>query len=121
MLFDHTKTQPAPGEQNPSIPRRVRSLLTYGAIFALISASTASMMLCPCDSVGVRDHYAITLVAVAAVFGIAASFLVYRRMHRDTGVTAFLRAVGAVVIVGVAVFAELSVAMYVVGWLARPR
>jgi len=121
MLFDHTKTQPAPHEQNSQIPPRARTFLIYGAILALISASTASMMLCPCDSVGIRDHYAIALVAVAALFGLAASFLVFRRLRRDTGVTAFLRAVGAVVLVGLAVFAELSAAMYAVAWLARPR
>lgn len=121
MLFDRNNAQQAPETQNARIPPRARSLLIYGAIFALISASTASMMMCPCDSVGIRDHHAIALVAVAALFGIAASFLVYRRMRRDTGVTGFLRAIGALAVVGLAVFAELSAAMYAVAWLARPR
>jgi hypothetical protein len=121
MLFDRNNAQQAPEVQNARIPPQIRQLLIYGAIFSLISASTASMMLCPCDSVGIRDHHAITLVAVAALLGIAASFMVYRRMRRDTGVTAFLRVAGAVAIVGLAVFAELSLAMYVVAWLARPR
>ena len=79
------------------------------------------MKLYPCDSVGLHDHYAISLVAVAAVFGIAAAFLVYRRMRRDSGATAFLRVVGAIAVVGFGVYAELLAAMYVVAWLARPR
>lgn len=121
MLFDQTKPAHTPETAHSRITARATSLLSYAAILALISASTATMMLCPCDSVGFHDPYAVSLVGIAALFGIAAAFLIYRRMRRDAGATAFLRAVGALAIVGVAVFAELSAAMYVVAWLARPR
>jgi len=121
MLFDNTKSLQPSGSHHSRLLPRARSLLSYVAIVALISASTATMMLCPCDSVGIHDHHAISLVAVAAIFGIAAAFLVYRQMRRDSGVTVFLRAVGAVAVVGFCVYAELFAAMYVVAWLARPR
>ena len=121
MLFDHTKPFQPPKSHHSRLSPRARSLLSYSAIVVLISASTVTMMLCPCDSVGIHDHHAISLVAVAAVFGIAAAFLVYRRMRRDSGVTVFLRAVGAIAFVGFCVYVELSAAMYVVAWLARPR
>lgn len=93
----------------------------YAAIFALISAATAVMLLCPCDSVGIHDHYAISLLALAALFGIAAAVLLYRRMKSDTGITGFLRAVIAMAVVGVSIYIELFAAMEVVAWLARPR
>jgi len=121
MLFDESNRRHAAETQDSQTPRRARILLIYAAIFALISAATAAMMLCPCDSVGIHDHYAISLVAIAALFGIAAAFLVYRLMRRDTGATAFLKALGALAIVACALFAELTAAMYAVAWLARPR
>jgi drug/metabolite transporter superfamily protein YnfA len=76
------------------------------------------MMLCPCDVVGIHSHYALSLVALAAFFGIAAAYLVYGRMRRDSGITEFLKAVIALAIVGVSVYVELFVAMEIVAWMA---
>jgi drug/metabolite transporter superfamily protein YnfA len=104
----------------PASSRKQR-WISYGAIFCLISASTAVMMLCPCDVVGIHRHYAVSLVALAFLFGIAAAYLVYRRMRRDSGITPFLRAVIALAIVGVSVYAELFVAMEIVAWMAGGR
>jgi O-antigen/teichoic acid export membrane protein len=119
MFFDW-QDPPAASEAPPSRLRARTSVrLSYAAIIALISASTGVLMLCPCDSVGIRDHYAIFLVALSAFFGLAAAFLVYRRMQRDSGTTAFLKAIGAIAIVAFAVYAELFAAMEAVAWLAR--
>ncbi len=79
------------------------------------------MMLCPCDTVGIHDYNAISLMALAALFGIAAAFILYRRMNRNSGITGFLRAVIALAIVGVSVYVELFVAQEVVAWLAGRR
>jgi hypothetical protein len=87
-------------------------------IFLLTLASTGSMMLCPCDTVSLRDHYAISLVAVAALFAIAATVVLYRRMSRDSGTTGFLRAVIALAIVGISVFVELFIAQAIVARMA---
>lgn len=104
----------------PAFSRKSR-WISYASIFCLISASTAVMMLCPCDVVGIRDHYAISLVALAALFGIAAAYLVYRRLRPDSGTTAFLRAVIALAIVGACVYAELFFAMEIVALGAGGR
>ena len=77
------------------------------------------MMLCPCDTVGVHDYKAISLVGFAALFGLAAAIVVYRRMSRDSGTTGFLRAVVALAIVGAGVYVELFLAMEVVALMAR--
>lgn len=108
------------GAPRPAPPRRKR-WLTYASIFCLISASTAAMMLCPCDIVGIHRHYAVSLVGLACLFGIAAAHLVYRSMRRDAGMTAFLRAVIALAIVGASVYVELMVAMEIVAWMAARR
>jgi hypothetical protein len=102
---------------HPASSRKQR-WLSYASIFCLISASTAVMMLCPCDIVGLHHHYAISLVTLASLFGIAAAYLVYRNLKRDSGITAFLRAVIALAIVGASVYAELFLAMEIVAWMA---
>ena len=80
------------------------------------------MMLCPCDSVGLHDHYAISLVGGAAVLGVGAAILVFRLMRRDSGDTAFFKAFVAITVTVVAIYAELFLSMQVVAWLARtPR
>lgn len=121
MLFDQPNPAAATDSQASWLTPRLRNLLSFIAIFVLMSAATAVMMLCPCDSVGVHDYYAISLVALAVLFGIAAAYLTYRRMQRDAGMTRFLRAVIALVIVGIGVYAELFVVMQAVAWRARPR
>jgi membrane associated rhomboid family serine protease len=113
MIFNPQDAQPASS--------RKKRWLSYALVFSLISASTAVMMLCPCDTVGVHDYNAISLVALAALFAIAAAYVVHRRMSRDSGITGFLRAVIALAIVGVSVYAELFLAQEVVAWLASPR
>lgn len=95
--------------------------LTYALIFGLTLAATAAMMLCPCDTVGIHDYNSISLVVLATLFGIAAAYLLFRRMSRDSGITGFLRAVIALAIVGVSVYVELFVAQEVVAWLAGRR
>ncbi|MGB6724905.1 MAG: hypothetical protein WBE74_03310 [Terracidiphilus sp.] len=102
-------------------PSRKKRWLTYALIFGLTFAATAAMMLCPCDTVGIHDYNAISLMALAALFGIAAAFILYRRMNRNSGITGFLRAVIALAIVGVSVYVELFVAQEVVAWLAGRR
>lgn len=99
---------------------RKKRWVSYAFIFLLISAATAVMMLCPCDIVGLHRHYAVFLVALASLFGITAAWLVYRQMSRDSGMTAFLRAVIALALVAVSVYVELFAAMEVVAWRARP-
>ena len=79
------------------------------------------MMLCPCDIVSVHDHYAISLVVLAAIFGIAAAYLLFRRMSRDSEITAFLRIVIALAIAGVSIYVELFLVMEFVSWMATRR
>lgn len=75
-------------------------------------------MLCPCDTVGIHDHQAIFVVALAAVFAIAAACMAYRCINRNSEMTGFLRAIVALAIVGVSVYAELLIAMKVVARMA---
>jgi drug/metabolite transporter (DMT)-like permease len=112
-IFNHEAPQQAPS--------RKRRWFSYALIFGLISASTGTMMLCPCDTVGIHDYNAISLMAIASLFGFAAAFVLYHRMSRDTGITGFLRAVISLVIVGVSVYVELFVAMEIVARMARRR
>jgi hypothetical protein len=90
-------------------------------VFGLTLAATAVMMLCPCDTVDFHDYKAITLVGVATIFGIAAAIVAYRRMSCTSGTTGFLKAVIAVSIVGLSVYAELFLAMEVVALMARKQ
>ena len=79
------------------------------------------MMLCPCDIVSVHDHYAISLVVLASIFGIAAAYLLSRRISRDSGITGFLRMVIALAIAGVSIYLELFLVMKIVSWMAVRR
>jgi hypothetical protein len=121
MPLNQPNPAPAPGKFASRLAVLTRFLLNLLAIFALTSASTASMMLCPCDLVSIHDHFSILLVAVAALFGIAAAWLIYRRMQRDSGTTPFLKACAAIAIVAIAVYAELFLTMQALAWMARPR
>jgi len=107
-------------EQDPKAARTNR-WLGIASIFALITASTAVMMLCPCDAVGIHDYFAISHVALATLLAICAACLIYRRISRDSGITAFLRAFIALAIAGVCVFIELVVAMEATARMASPR
>jgi len=121
MLFNQPSREAATQSRAPRLSPQAGRLLNAIAVFALISAATAVMMLCPCDSVGMHDHYAISLVALAFLLGGTAAYLLYRHLQPDFGITKFLRAFSAIAIVGVAFYLELSAAMEFVSWLARPR
>lgn len=97
----------------PAFSRKQR-WISNASIIALISAATTMFMLCPCDIVGIHDHGAIALVALAALFSVAAAYLVFRRMKRDSGLTVFLRILTALAIVGASVYVELSLALEIV-------
>jgi drug/metabolite transporter (DMT)-like permease len=113
MIFNLETPQPASS--------RKKRWLSYALIFGLTTAATAVMMLCPCDTVGIHDYNAISLVALASVFAIAAGYVVYRRLKSDTGLTGFLRAVIALAIVGASVYVELFMAMEIVARMASRR
>jgi hypothetical protein len=98
-----------------------RRWISNALILFFISAATGVMMLCPCDVVGIHDYGAIALVGLAALFGIAAAYLVFRRMKRDSGLTAFFRMLVALAIVGASVFVELFLAMEIVALRASQR
>lgn len=112
---------PAPSFKSPPSRPTPRPLLNFIAIFALVSASTAALMLCPCDLVSIHDRYAISLVSFAVLFAIAAAWLIYRRLRRDSGTTVFFQVFISVAIAAVALYAELFVAMEAVAWMARRR
>jgi hypothetical protein len=87
-------------------------------IFGLISASTAALLLCPCDCPG-QNPRAIFLISISVLMGGSAAALIYREMRRRSDITAFLKAVIAIAIVIVGVYAEFTVAMDSIAWLAR--
>jgi hypothetical protein len=92
--------------------------MSHAAIFSLTTASTAVLMLCPCDRPG-GSRYAVILVTLSALFGLAAAGLVYRRLETMSGITEFLRAVMALAIAGAGIYAEFVIANDVVVLLAR--
>jgi len=87
-------------------------------IFGLVSASTAALLFCPCDCPGQNPH-AIFLIAISILMGGGAAALVYREMQRRSDITAFLKVVIAIAIVVAGVYAESTVAMDLIAWLAR--
>ena len=89
-------------------------------IFGLISASTAALLLCPCDCVRQNPH-AILLIAISILIGGIAAVLIYREMRSRSDITSFLKVVAAIAIVLAGVYAEFAVATYCIAWLARPR
>ena len=59
------------------------------------------------------------LIAISILMGGGAAALVYREMRRRSDITAFLKAAIAIGIVIVGVYAEFTVAMDSIAWLAR--
>ncbi|MFZ1941352.1 MAG: hypothetical protein ACLPZY_11350 [Terracidiphilus sp.] len=98
---------------------RKKLWLSYALIFALVTASTASLLLCPCDLPG-RSPRAWPLIALSVIFGVTAAAFVYRLLQRYTGITVLLRALYAVAIVALAVYFEFDLAAVFIAWLARP-
>lgn len=96
---------------------RGRIWLSNAAISALTAASTALLMLCPCDRPG-GSRSAIILIALSALFGLGAAGLVYWRLATITGITEFLKVVIALAIAGASVYAEFVIANDVIVWLA---
>jgi len=87
-------------------------------IFGLISASTAALLVCPCDTAG-RNAHAMLLIAISILIGGGAALLIFLEMRRRSDITAFLKAAIAIGIVIFAVYAEFAVAMDLIAWLAR--
>jgi hypothetical protein len=87
-------------------------------IFSLTTASTAALLVCPCDYPG-RNPHAISLIALSILIGSGAAFLIYLEIRRRSDITAFLKTVIAIAIVIAAVYAEFAVAMDLIAWLAR--
>jgi hypothetical protein len=87
-------------------------------IFGLISASTAALLLCPCDCPG-QDPHAVFLIAISILMGGGAAAFIYLELRRRTDITVFLKAVIAIAVVIVGVYAEFTVAMDLIAWLAR--
>jgi predicted membrane channel-forming protein YqfA (hemolysin III family) len=97
---------------------RSRLWRNRASIFGLISASTAALLLCPCDCTS-QNPRAILLIALSIALGGCAAVLIYREMRRRSDITAFLKAVSAIAIVVFGVYAEFTVAMDCIAWLAR--
>ncbi len=86
--------------------------------FGFITAATTALLICPCDYAG-RNPHAISLIAISILMGCGAAALVYWEMQRRSDITAFLKAVIAIGIVIVGVYAEFALAMDLIAWLAR--
>jgi hypothetical protein len=87
-------------------------------IFGLTTASTAALLVCPCDYAGRKPH-ALSLITLSILLGGGAAAIIYLEMRRRSDITAFLKAVIAIGIVIFAVYAEFTVAMDLIAWLAR--
>jgi hypothetical protein len=87
-------------------------------ICGFITASTAALLICPCDYPN-RNLHAISLIALSILMGCGAAALIYRELRQRSDITAFLKAVIAAGIVVVGVYAEFAVAMDLIAWLAR--
>jgi hypothetical protein len=96
---------------------RIKVRFDLAGTAALITASTSAILFCPCDCIG-QSPKAIILVSISIALGLAAAVLVFRRMHRDSGVTEFLKAVSALAIVGFGVYLEFIAASDIIKWLA---
>jgi hypothetical protein len=103
-----------------SATEQPRSRLWRGRalIFGLISASTAALLLCPCDCPGQNPH-ATFLIAISLFIGGGAAAVIYGELRRRSDITAFLKAVIAMGIVILGVYTEFAVAMDLIAWLAR--
>lgn len=117
MLFESQVPAKNPAGAGAPVATRTRIWLSNAAISALTAASTALLMLCPCDRPG-GSRSAIILIALSALFGVAAATLVYRRLATITGITEFLKVVIALAIAGASVYAEFVIANDVIVWLA---
>jgi hypothetical protein len=97
---------------------RWRLWCSRASIFGLITTSTTALLICPCDYPG-RNPHAIFSIALSILMGGGAALLIFREMRKRSDITAFLKAVIAVGIVVLGVYAEFAVAMDLIAWLAR--
>ena len=98
-------------------PRR-RLWRRRALIFGLITASTAALLICPCDYAG-RNLHALSLIALSILLGGGAAAFIYVEMRRRNDITSFLKVVIALAIVIASVYVEFTVAMDLIDWLAR--
>jgi hypothetical protein len=106
------------GEELTTRASRRRLWSSRALIFGLITASTAALLVCPCDYAGGNPH-AISLIAISILIGGVAALLIYRELRHRDDITAFLKAVIAVGIVVAGVYAEFAIAVECIAWLAR--
>jgi hypothetical protein len=104
-------------EDSATETSRRRLWRSRALIFSLITASTATLLICPCDYPG-RNPHAISLIALSTLFGSGAALLIYLEIRRRTDITGFLKTVIAIAIVVAGVYAEFIVAMDLIAWLA---
>jgi hypothetical protein len=107
-----------PTEDSATDKPRSRLWRSRAIIFGFISASTAALLFCPCDCPGQNPH-AFLLIAVSVLMGGGAALLIFREMRQRSDITAFLKAVIAMAIVVAGVYAEFTVSMDFIAWLAR--
>lgn len=98
-------------------PRR-RLWRRRALIFGLTTASTAALLICPCDYAG-RNLHALSLIALSILLGGGAAAFIYVEMRRRNDITSFLKVVIALAIVIASVYVEFTVAMDLIDWLAR--
>jgi hypothetical protein len=118
MLFESHVAEENSGGKGSRLGPRARLWLSNARIFALTTASTAVLLLCPCDRPG-GSARAVLLVAVSTLLGLAAAALVYRRVQSIAGITEFLKVVIAIAVAGLCVYAEFEAAGDVIAWLAQ--
>jgi hypothetical protein len=106
-----------PAEDSVTKAPRWRLWRGRALIFGLITASTATLLVCPCDYTGGSPH-ALSLIALSILIGAGAALLIYRELRRRSDITVFLKAVIAIGIVVIGVYAEFAVAMEYIAWLA---
>src|ERR1700683_1809431 len=85
-------------EDSASERPRWRLWRSRALIFSLITASTAALLICPCDYAG-RNPHALSLIALSILLGGGGAACIYLEMRRRSDITAFLKAVIAMAIV----------------------
>ena len=119
MFLD--SVSPGARQQQPNFGARLKLWFTYfHPRFALISASTCILLLCPCDRPG-GSAYSIFLISLSGIFALGAAAVLYLRFRQDSGTTVFITAFKAAGIAALAVYVELRLAVLIVEWLARIR
>jgi hypothetical protein len=118
MNFD--SESPEVQEPRLSLGARPKPWISFVSAAVLVSASTFVLLLCPCDRPS-GSWAAILLVALSGLFALAAALVLYLRLRKDPGATAFISAFKAAGIVALAVYAELRIGVLIVEWMARIR